>query len=379
MERYDICNDGADLKLKRTALKIAACSMPEGQPIGHERARRIEKELNRIELFGYAPMFLILHNLIKDNDVKPYEVISNGLAGSYIAYLLGISKANPLDKACPLYDEICMGVLGESRPSFELRLSSRAYRAVKGSIPKLPGVAKVYDSDNNVLQGSDGRITSPKLFLIPDYCNKMPDEFKDKFKQLSSITIIDSKWCDQLVEDVEKYGYFPTEGQIKDPSFLKQAFDCLKSGDQKGKDLRDLFYADTEGFLEIINACNPETFTDYIKILCLWLGTGVWEGNVKEMIMEEHKPLSEVLTCTEDVYEKLLECDINRETAFMIADAVHRGKFFENNGRYLRILSERGISNDIIQFCAKTQYMFSRAHCVGLAYYQLRLFYYRIM
>lgn len=378
MERYDVCIEGADLKLKRMSLKAAAFSVM-GQSIGHERARRIEKELNRIELFGYAPMFLILHDLINDNDIETYEVISNGLAGSYIAYLLNISKANPLDKACPLYDETCMGITGENRPSFELRLSSRAYSTVKGSIPKLPGIAEVYDSDNNVLKGPDDNITSPVLFLVPDYCDKKPDEFKDRFKQLSRITIVNSKWCDQLVEDVENYGYYPTDVQVKDPEILKQVFECLKSGDQKGKDLRELIDADTEEFLKIINVCDPKSYTDYIKILCLCHGTGVWEGNAKEQIMKKHKPLSEILACTEDVYEKLMEYSINRETAFMMADAVHRGKFLDNNGRYPRILSERGISSDFIESCAKAKYMFSRAHCANLAYYQLRLLYYRII
>jgi len=115
-----------------------SCRLPEGEtaysylcklafdglaeryrPIGPEALRRLEHELNVIHQLGFAPYFLIVHDIVNFARRRDIPVVGRGSAAdSLVSYCLGISSVDPI--AYDLYFERFLNLSRTDCPDIDL-------------------------------------------------------------------------------------------------------------------------------------------------------------------------------------------------------------------------------------------------------------------
>ncbi|MBE5878229.1 MAG: hypothetical protein E7290_15270 [Lachnospiraceae bacterium] len=212
-----------------------------------ERAKaRLDKELKAVIEYGFEPFYLHYHDLIHKNKLRPsqYYVKAGEAASSVICFLLGITKANPLDSEWPLYDEFFAGIKGNKEPRIFLEVDARVYDKVIQGIDELPGVkkgialpiyqnGKVVEWPNRVLIVPE-RMAEFELSEIEDY-------------QFANYYISANKDCERLARLEEMIGYCPGQEELqyeklfgeKDSRFTKE--DLLEAIIRSGVERKEAF------------------------------------------------------------------------------------------------------------------------------------------
>lgn len=104
---------------------------------------------------------------------------------------------------------------------------------------------------------------------------------------------------------------------------------------------------------------------DEIKVFGLLHGTGTWEGNGKEKLLQGWNS-KDLIAYREDVLHSLLHFGVNWAIAFQMAEKTGKGKLTEQD---LRDLYAMGVPDEYIQSMKKIHYLFPKAHgieCVRL-------------
>ena len=76
----------------------------------------------------------------------------------------------------------------------------------------------------------------------------------------------------------------------------------------------------------VYDACHPQSLSKYVKCYNLTHSTGAWTDNAEVLLSEGKASFQELIADREDVFELLLTHDIDRKTAYEIADNVRRGR-----------------------------------------------------
>ena len=134
----------------------------------------------------------------------------------------------------------------------------------------------------------------------------------------------------------------------------------------------------TQFAFDVITKCKPKCFSDAVKISGLTHGTGVWTDNADTMIDLGITDIKDVIATREDVFNKLLDKAIDRQTAFEITKAVRSGKSNSLSDEHISILREHEVENRYIYSMNKIRYLFPKAHAVSYISADMHLGWYKI-
>lgn len=114
-------------------------------------------------------------------------------------------------------------------------------------------------------------------------------------------------------------------------------------------------------------------FSEMLSLYGFLYGSGVWEDNA-ELLYDTGIPLSELISCREDVYNYLYDklndkcCENPSGVAFAIKEAVRKGKY--SNSRIQeeteQILLESGVPEWYVESMKKIVYLFPKAQLITL-------------
>ena len=146
---------------------------------------------------------------------------------------------------------------------------------------------------------------------------------------------------------------------------------------------------------KMIEISKPRNFNDLICISALSHGTGTWTYNASSLIEKEHKKVDEVISNREDMYNYLLNNEIEENTAYEIVEFVRKGNasriqnLFKNNmdrykklnekwNKYKKILQEHNIPEWYIKSAEKIKYMFPKSHAIGYTINAFKIAWYKV-
>ena len=126
---------------------------------------------------------------------------------------------------------------------------------------------------------------------------------------------------------------------------------------------------------DMLLTTKPKSFDDLVRISGLAHGTNTWTDNGEKLLHDGYS-ISELPALREDVFLRLLNYGVERESAFRIAEYVRRGRFYFDsdvtNG-YIKILRESKVPEWYIQSLRKIRYMFPKAHAVAYVMNAVRM------
>ena len=132
----------------------------------------------------------------------------------------------------------------------------------------------------------------------------------------------------------------------------------------------------TEFVRGVLEETRPQSFSDLVIISGLTHGTGVWEGNAKELVTKQEKSLQDVIGCRDDIMTYLIGKDIPSNIAFMIMEDVRKGRGLKEE--YLEIMKAKKVPDFYIESCKKIKYMFPKGHAVAYVTMAVRVGYFKI-
>ncbi|MFZ3577388.1 exonuclease domain-containing protein [Virgibacillus sp. DJP39] len=133
----------------------------------------------------------------------------------------------------------------------------------------------------------------------------------------------------------------------------------------------------------VILQTKPRIFSDYIRLMGLTHGTGIWLGNGEELV-EKGKSIRDIFSTREDVLKLLLSKGIENKMATDIFEFVRKGKLHDGKMENIKkweewkvLMFKKGIEKWEIESMEKIKYLFPRQHGKSYAKTSLRMAYYR--
>ena len=413
-----------------------------GEKLPKDVKERLELELHSIEENDFASIYLISCELVQYSNELGYEVGSRGSVGnSFIAYLLGITNINPLEYNLPF--EFLSGNNYDREPDIDLNFSGKIQSKV------FTYLQKKYGKDRIIWGGTVGS-------LVDKTVGKAFDEYVETFevkdtsdKDAIINKLVGIKKCTGehpggvfiIPENIEIEDICPIE--VGEKNHLKThndyhaiwntglyKFDILGHDDptmlheleketninskniklDDAETLKMFLHANdksypisTNGIPEfgttfiknMIEISKPRNFNDLVCISALSHGTGTWTYNASSLIQNEHKKLDEVISNRADMYNYLINNDIEKDTAFEIVEFIRKGKaskgrdlwkhnrdrYKELNDKwdeYKKILQEHNIPDWYIQDAEKIKYMFPKSHAIGYTINAFKIAWYKV-
>ena len=196
--------------------------------------------------------------------------------------------------------------------------------------------------------------------MLMDYVHERPEQFP--FKTVEEIPYVDS----QVLSLFSSKDALHIEGDD---------LDRLSSGTRGVPEFGTSF---VRGMLETIK---PKAYTDIIKVSGLSHGTDVWARNAEDLFkgtnpMYPKIDFSEVIGCRDDIMIYLLDKDLPAHDAFVIMEAVRKGKGLTAEQEALMI--EHNVPDWYIYSCKKIQYMFPKAHATAYVIMALRIGWFKV-
>ena len=280
---------------------------------------RLDFELNSIFENGYAVLYMIAQKLVEKSNDAGYMVGSRGCVGaSLVAYLLGITEIDPIKYDIPF--ETLSGIDGNKMPDIVLNVSGDYQTSIHKYAEEVFGKDKLKFG----ILGHD----SPTII-----------------KKLEDLTGVDARTIP--LDDVKTLDMLINTDALGVPEF----------GDD---DVRD-----------IMKIAEPKTFDDFVKILGLSYGTGVWRDNAEPLIRTGAATVSEVIALRDEIMVYLMSRGISRQVAYEIMENVRMGRRLSKG--FEDIMTKSGVPEWFIQSCNKIGYLFPKAHAVAYAMMSFRV------
>ena len=125
----------------------------------------------------------------------------------------------------------------------------------------------------------------------------------------------------------------------------------------------------------------PSHFADLVKIAGLSHGTNVWQGNVRDLIINNIASFNEVVGCRDDIMVSLINYGLEPSKAFKISEFVRKGKAkkepdaWNEHAMYMR---EFSVPEWFIECCRKIEYMFPKAHACAYVMMAYRVAWFKV-
>ena len=120
----------------------------------------------------------------------------------------------------------------------------------------------------------------------------------------------------------------------------------------------------------------PTHFADLVKIAGLSHGTDVWNGNVRDLIINKVATFEEAVGCRDDIMVSLINYGLDSSSAFKISEFVRKGKAKKEPDKWVdhvSLMREFDVPEWFIECCRKIQYMFPKAHACAYVMMSYRI------
>ena len=125
----------------------------------------------------------------------------------------------------------------------------------------------------------------------------------------------------------------------------------------------------------------PTHFADLVKIAGLAHGTNVWQGNVRELIVNKVASFNEVVGCRDDIMVSLISYGMEPSAAFKISEFVRKGKPKKEPDNWVPLASqmrEYSVPEWFIECCRRIEYMFPKAHACAYVMMAYRVAWFKV-
>lgn len=398
---------------------------------------RLEKELSVIKKNENAYYYLWFYELIHDSNLNPAQYNLRGMSASlFVNYLLEISHVNPLDGEVPLYSEFFQGLREDKHPDIDMNFDSGVWYELLEKSKKLSGIKTAYRAGtiatiseykssqmhewyeeryykltdeqktmvmDNLSSTVRYRGTHPGgMIMIPEGVDEVMYAPLDMNEERSEISLqFDYHCVDHIFDKVdilkhdnctlnarlyEITGYYPTDEDIRSDEILSLITNCEGLGIPQGKNygmksgLLAIPGFVNEFMLMLVDALQPKTYKDLVKIEAIGHGTNTWIKNGEVLLAEGKAALADLISTREDVFETMLAHGMDKDTSFAIAEDVRKGK--KHSGKMKPELREEMLKAKVpdwyIESCEKIKYLFPRAHAAENIQMELRTLYYKL-
>ena len=131
------------------------------------------------------------------------------------------------------------------------------------------------------------------------------------------------------------------------------------------------------GFVRgVLDATQPTTMEELVRISGLTHGTDVWLGNAEPLVINKIAKLNEVICTRDDIMNYLILHGVDASSSFKIMENVRKGKGLKPEME--QKLLDNGIPAWYIDSCKKIKYMFPRGHAVAYTMMSFRVAYYKV-
>lgn len=399
--------------------------------------KRLSDELDCIKANNSAYMYLYFYELINRNKLNPAQYSLRGTAASsFVCYLLGISQVNPLSPDHFLYSEFLMGINGDKMPDININIDEDVWSEVIESLKSLSGVKNAYRagtiatfSDEDIegmivlYEDEEDELTNVEKAIIredlknvfkrrgvhPGGMMVVPtgvDELKycpfgyDDNRE-NQIQLLDYHYLDHIFDKVDilchdcctlnsrgyrACGYYPTDKDLHSEELLSLMTSCealgIKHGENHGIKTGMLgIYGYTNDFMiMLLDKLKPRSVADLIKLKGIGMGTDTWLNNGEILFAEGKANLSNMIGCREDIYEMMISCGIDKETALAITKAIRMGKMRREtmDQALIEEMYSHNVPEWFIESCKIIKYLFPRAHAAEYVHMELVSLYYKL-
>ncbi|MDO4543073.1 MAG: PolC-type DNA polymerase III [Clostridia bacterium] len=131
------------------------------------------------------------------------------------------------------------------------------------------------------------------------------------------------------------------------------------------------------GFVrQVLEATQPKTMEELVRIAGLTHGTDVWLNNAEPLVRNKIAKLNEVLCTRDDIMNYLIAHGMEAALSFKIMERVRKGRGLTDEMEHA--MKEGKIPAWFIDSCKKIQYMFPRGHAVAYTMMAFRIAYYKV-
>ncbi len=125
----------------------------------------------------------------------------------------------------------------------------------------------------------------------------------------------------------------------------------------------------------------PTHFADLVKIAGLAHGTNVWQGNVRELIVNNVASFDQVVGCRDDIMVSLINYGMEDSASFKISEFVRKGQAKKKPDVWLEHaenMRKYGVPEWFIECCRKIEYMFPKAHACAYVMMAYRVAWFKV-
>lgn len=137
--------------------------------------------------------------------------------------------------------------------------------------------------------------------------------------------------------------------------------------------------------IKMLEETKPKLFADLVKISGLAHGTDVWNGNIRDLIINKIATFDKVLGCREDLISDLIGYGIPGFDAFQITEFVRKNlgnknqlKFPEKWEKFANQMKEYKVPDWYIASTKKIQYLFPKAHATAYVMMAYRVAWFKV-
>ncbi len=319
---------------------------------------RLIHELDVVSKNHHATYYLLASKLAKEAERLHQVMMIRGVfTSSLTAYTSGISDINPMEKeygGINLPFESTCEEYAVKEPCLDIQCSVAFIQFAQVFLYKeFPEYRQIIYP---LKSEGDYGIRAVRLYLLKP--EKMPD-----------IKSADADKCnpESFFDYMFLQGFFHitfindiSMELMRNSRYSDLDFD-LDKGDL-GVSIADLwkYSQKMDGELRDFRKLKVKTYEELIKVKSMAYSTDVWDGLLKEMVLDKRLPLSDVIGSREDLFDYLIKIGFDRQEAFYISNRVRRGKHLTDE--QLRELKAHGVEEWVIELCGRVQYLFPKAH-----------------
>ncbi len=137
----------------------------------------------------------------------------------------------------------------------------------------------------------------------------------------------------------------------------------------------------TNFVIRMLQEIKPSRFSDLVKISGLSHGTDVWQGNVRDLIVNDVATFDKVVGCRDDIMVCLINYGMEPAYAFKISEFVRKGKPSKDPGGWAPMADAmRAVDAPewFIESCRRIKYMFPKAHACAYVMMAYRVAWFKV-
>jgi len=392
--------------------------------------KRLNEELEIIERGDYAEVFSVNKELTRLSRLCGYETTTRGCAAaSFIAFLTGITKVNPLpphyyctekhyadfdsdyvkkyasktgadleDRKCPVcgkplkkdgYNlpyETLFGIHGDKWPHIELNFAPEVRPVIIDYIKNSPHWTAVRCGVHGKAHPT-AYMLLPKKAQVKDITSRTFGEYgelvtKEDYRSLEdeflTVWLNENTSLEFLHRLQEVTRIKPEEIPITSSEVI--ALFCGKKENYDDMTLSGIPEFNRDYYEKFISLLKPESFSDLVKIAGLTHSSGAWNKEIERLVKDGTVDIESIPGNREDVFQYLQAMGVDKETSFEIMEWVRKGRARRNGLKenMTVAMKERGVPDWYVDNLCRIAYMFPRTHCTEYTLIAMLIAWYKV-